>query len=130
MRLIGAVKRLEGAAADAAAEVVGGSVGIAWTLEDRRIDAMSLEEGEYIAVDITRRDAGDGTTWWSVAERPTCDVADLGRFYTVADVPGAEAVVAGRVVAIDTDMLRFELFDSPGLTREYLRLPDPDADYR
>jgi hypothetical protein len=124
MRLIGAVKRLEAGAA-AARAAVPTRVAIAWTPAEVRIDAMELAAGEFIAVDLTQRRRSDGSidagaSFWSVRERVTLDVNDLG-FYYVADCDGGNAECGGVVVAIDTDMVRYELDAAPGAERQFLR---------
>ncbi len=128
MRLIGAVKRLEGSAA--AREAAPVSVGIAWTTRDARVELEELAEGAFIAVDVTlQRGGGDGSApYWCVIERPTFDAADLGWFYELGascgkDCANCDRVRAGRVVSIDTDMVRYELFEGPRCEREFMRLP-------
>ena len=118
MRLIGAVKRLEGAAA--ARRVAPASIGIAWTKNEKRVTAEDLAEGEYVAVDVTVSESPAGAAaWWSVAERVTCDVGDLGYFYQ--ESAGSDPVRIGRVVSIDTDMVRYRLDEEPYVDRELLR---------
>jgi hypothetical protein len=121
MRLVSNVKRLEGAAA--ARAVAPESIGIVWSKDEARVDAMELREGEYIAVDVAMRSCpGGGVEYWTVSERVTRDVGDLGVFYHVDG--GGDAVRVGRVVAIDTDMLRYEL-DDDHVERQYLRPAAP-----
>lgn len=132
MRLIGAVKRLEGAAA-AREEAAGGLCGIAWTSRDWRVDAMELAEGEFIAVDITRRGGDDGAAFWCVNERVTLDASDLGVFYQLAGgaecgkaCEGCERAAVGRVVAIDTDMVRYALDADIGVEHSFVRTAPAD----
>lgn len=103
MRLIGQVKRLEGAAAALEAQS-GGAVGVVWTRHESRVYANELQDGEYIAVDVTiTRAESDKPAYWSIAERVTLDAGDLGRVFD------ASGELMGRVVSIDPDLVRVDL---------------------
>jgi len=116
VRLIGAVKRLEGAARSRTRPA---KVGIVWTSNEERVNAAELGPAEWIAVDISVRGGATPTApvYWRIKERITGDPSDLG---LLSDETGARV---GRVVSIDGDLLRYELDEARGKSVEFLRRP-------
>jgi hypothetical protein len=105
MRLIRQVAELEAAAAARAEEPA--PIGVCWTTYEERVEARELEEGEYIAADMTRVEELAGTAVIRIRERVTLDVRDLGWVYD------AEGARIGRVVAVDGTLVSWKRFGLP-----------------
>jgi hypothetical protein len=103
MRLLRGVVRLEeaaGAAAAAALEAVP-VVSVVWSRQDERVDALRLNAGEHIAVDVLHY--GEVEMPALCRERITGDACDLGRVY------GRRGDCVGIVVGIDGGLLTLHL---------------------
>jgi hypothetical protein len=116
VRLINAVKRLEAGAARAREEVAPG-VGLVWSKDEVSVDPLTLEDGEYVAVDVVMEGGGPsplgGTApvWWTVTERVTLDPRDLG---VVRNVAGERI---GLVTDLDGSMVTWRADEIPQLGR-------------
>ncbi len=119
MRLIGQVKRLEGAAR---AKSAPATTGICWSRHEARVSDGELAEGEYVAVDVTvTPGGGDAPESWAIKERVTLDAADLGSLYNGAGEP------IGQIVSIDPEVLRYELYAEGEREFQFLRSPAAEA---
>lgn len=93
------LRRVERLAAGAGARLA--DVGIAWSSYGSELD-RDLRPGEWLAVDVTEEDAGEGAKCWRCAERVTTNPHDLG---IVRDSSGGEI---GRVTSRHGSLVTIE----------------------
>lgn len=96
---------MEAAAAKRSEAAERASVAIVWTEHEARVDAGTLEAGQYIAADIMLLGAPLGTEQMRVRERVTSEFADLGRVYRGDNWSRP----VGRVVRISGSLIHYEL---------------------